>query len=281
MRAAFDAFGAAPVRMDAMDAAGGRDTDESDDAVRRYRSIFISDLHLGTPGCQAGALLDFWALTMIDASIERVLIFSYPAMVVLFTSVRDRAPPSRRVLLAAALTYIGIFFTMGGFDLTELRANLLGALLVLGSALSYAIYFIVGERYTREVGSAPFTVFAMTAATLCLVPHFWLTRDAGAELAAITPAAWGLLLVIGVVCMFIPASLQAEGVRRIGAQRGAVLSTVGPPTTVVLAWALLGERLNGWQWLGIALIVAGILALDLARQAGRDRAAAGTIDAER
>jgi drug/metabolite transporter (DMT)-like permease len=131
------------------------------------------------------------------------------------------------------------------------------------------------------VGSAPFTVFAMTAATLCLVPHFWLTRDAGAELAAITPAAWGLLLVIGVVCMFIPASLQAEGVRRIGAQRGAVLSTVGPPTTVVLAWALLGERLNGWQWLGIALIVAGILALDLARQAGRDRAAAGTIDAER
>lgn len=213
----------------------------------------------------AGALLDFWALTMIHASIERVLIFSYPAMVVLFTSVRDRSPPSRRVLHAAALTYLGIFFTMGGFDLAELRANLFGALLVLGSALTYAIYFIVSERYTREVGSAPFTVFAMTAAAACLVLHFALTRDAGAELADITPGAWLLLALIGVVCMFFPASLQAEGVRRIGAQRGAVLSTVGPPTTVVLAWALLGERLNAWQWLGIALIVAGILALDLAR----------------
>ena len=67
--------------------------------------------------------------------------------------------------------------------------------------------------------------------------------------------------------MFLPALLQAEGVRRIGAQRGAVLSTVGPPTTVLIAWALLGERLGGWQWLGIALIVGGILALDLARAA--------------
>ena len=172
-------------------------------------------------------------------------------------------------LLATALSYLGIFFTMGGFDLVELRANLFGAMLVLGSALSYAIYFIVSEKYTREVGSAPFTVFAMTAATLCLVAHFGLTRDAGAELAAITPAAWLLLLLIGVVCMFVPASLQAEGVRRVGAQRGAVLSTVGPPTTVVLAWALLGERLNPWQWLGILLIVAGILALDLARAAAQ------------
>ena len=219
----------------------------------------------------AGALLDFLALTMIDASIERVLIFSYPAMVVLFTSLRDRRPPPRRVLLAAALTYLGIFFTMGGFDLVELRANLVGALLVLGSALSYAIYFLVSERYTREVGSSRFTLFAMTAAAAFLIPHFLLRHDAVAELAAITPAGWALLALIAVLCMFLPALLQAEGVRRIGAQRGAVLSTVGPPTTVVLAWALLGERLNGWQWLGIALIVAGILALDLARAAGGAR----------
>jgi drug/metabolite transporter (DMT)-like permease len=219
----------------------------------------------------AGALLDFMALTMIDASIERVLIFSYPAMVVLFTALRDRQPPPRRVLAAAALTYLGIFFTMGGFDLTELRANLFGAVLVLGSALSYAVYFLVSEKYTRELGSPRFTLFAMTAAAACLIPHFIFTRDAAAELAAITPAAWLLLALISVLCMFLPALLQAEGVRRIGAQRGAVLSTVGPPTTVLLAWALLGERLGGWQWLGIALIVGGILALDLARAAGHPK----------
>lgn len=212
-----------------------------------------------------GALLDFFALTMIDASIERVLIFSYPAMVVLFVSVRDRQAPGLRVLAAVGLTYVGIFFTMGGFDLAELRANLLGALLVIGSALTYAIYFLVSERYTRQIGSARFTLFAMTAAPMCLLIHFFATTDAVAQLTAIRPAAWLLLAALSVLCMFLPALFQAEGVRRIGAQRGAVLSTVGPPTTALLAWALLGERLTGWQWLGVVMIVVGILVLDLTR----------------
>lgn len=212
-----------------------------------------------------GALLDFFALTLIDASIERVLIFSYPAMVVLFVSVRDRQAPGLRVLAAVGLTYVGIFFTMGGFDLAELRANLVGALLVIGSALTYAIYFLVSERYTREIGSARFTLFAMTAAPLCLLIHFFASEDAVTELTAIRPAAWLLLAALSVLCMFLPALFQAEGVRRIGAQRGAVLSTVGPPTTALLAWALLGERLSGWQWLGVVMIVVGILVLDLSR----------------
>lgn len=212
----------------------------------------------------AGALLDFLALTMIDASIERVLIFSYPAMVVIFTATRDRRWPSPRVQAATALTYLGIFFTMGGFDLAELRANVFGALLVIGSALSYAIYFIVSETYTRSVGSARFTLIAMTAATACLVPHYLFFHGA-AEVATIDSTGWMLLVGIAVFCMFLPASFQAEGVRRIGAERGAVLSTVGPPTTVVLAFVLLDERLSAWQWTGMALIVLGILVLDLAR----------------
>jgi drug/metabolite transporter (DMT)-like permease len=212
-----------------------------------------------------GAMLDFVALSMIEASVERVLIFSYPAMVVLFTSVRDRRRPANRVLLAVGLTYVGIFFTVGGFDMAELRANLLGALLVIGSALSYAVYFIVSEKYTRAIGSARYTLFAMSAAPLCLLVHFGVQRDF-VELTTISEPAWLLLFGIAVLCMFLPASLQAEGVRRIGAERGAVLSTVGPPTTVVFAWALLGERLNVWQFLGIALIVGGILALDLSQR---------------
>lgn len=236
------------------------------------RAVFMAAL-AGALCYYVGALLDFAALTMIDASIERVLIFSYPAMVVLFTSVRDREWPSQRVLAATALTYLGIFFTMGGLDLEELRANLFGALLVIGSALSYAIYFLVGEKYTRSVGSARFTLLAMTAATACLAPHYLIVHGT-ADLASLGTEAWLLLLGIAVFCMFLPASLQAEGVRRIGAQRGAVLSTVGPPTTVVLAWGLLGERLSAWQWAGMALIVLGILVLDLARSSARtaDRA---------
>jgi drug/metabolite transporter (DMT)-like permease len=217
----------------------------------------------------AGAMLDFIALTMIAASIERVLIFSYPAMVVLYVSIRERRKPKPAVLAALLLTYVGIFFTMGGFDFEALRANWFGALLVIGSALTYAIYFLVSEKFTREIGSSRFALIAMTAAPLCLVPHFLVTRDI-AELTVIEPQAWLLLALLAVLCMFLPALFQAEGVRRIGAQRGAVLSTVGPPTTVLLAWLLLDERLILWQWLGVALIVLGILALDLERSRKSD-----------
>jgi len=153
---------------------------------------------------------------------------------------------------------------VGGFDLTELRANLLSALFVIGSALSYAIYFLVSETYTRSVGSARFTLIAMTAATVCLGPHYLFLHGAE-ELVTIAPTGWLLVIGIALFCVFLPVSLQAEGVRRIGAERGAVLSTVGPPTTVILAYVLLGERLSAWQWAGIALTVLGIMMLDLAR----------------
>lgn len=218
-----------------------------------------------------GAMIDFIALTMIDASVERVLIFSYPAMVVIAVSLRDRQWPSRSVVMAALLTYIGIFFTMGGFDLMTLKANLLGASLVIGSAMTYAVYFLVSEKYTRQIGSSRFALFAMTAAPACLVPHYLWTEGLAA-MGDITPFGWLLLLALAVLCMFLPALLQAEGVRRIGAQIGAVLSTVGPPTTVVIAWWVLDERLNLWQWLGMALIVLGILTLELARARARGRA---------
>jgi drug/metabolite transporter (DMT)-like permease len=213
-----------------------------------------------------GALTDFYALTMIDASIERVLLFSYPAMVVLFTSLRARRWPSRSVVTAAAMAYAGIFFAIGGFDQHAFRANLLGAGLVLISALTYAIYFMIGEKYTRQIGSARYTLFAMSAAAVALLLHT-LLRHGVSGIAAIPPLGWWWLILLGVLCMFVPALMQAEGMRRIGAQRGSVVSTMGPPTTVLLAWALLGERLSGWQIAGVVLIIASVLLLELRRAA--------------
>ncbi len=75
-----------------------------------------------------------------------------------------------------------------------------------------------------------------------------------------------MLGVLGVFVMFVPALMQAEGVRRIGAQRGRTGLDRGPPTTILLAWLLLDERMTGWQLAGVALIVGGILVLDFAQR---------------
>jgi len=234
--------------------------------IRRTRPRAIAAAAFAGVLCYyAGAMTDFYALTLIDAGVERVLIFSYPAMVVAIGATRARRWPSRTTVVATLLTYVGIFLVVGGFDLAALRANHVGAGYVLLAALSFAIYFLIGERYTREMGSARFTLFSMTAAAVALGVHVGV-RDGLGSVASLEAAGWALLLAISIACMFIPALMQSEGVRRIGAQRAALVSTVGPPTTLFAAWLLLGERMNGWQYAGVALILLGILALDVAKR---------------
>jgi drug/metabolite transporter (DMT)-like permease len=102
----------------------------------------------------------------------------------------------------------------------------------------------------------------MSSAGVLLAVHFLVFRSVG-ELAVLGAYDWLLLAILGIACMFVPGLLQAEGMKRVGAQRAAIGSTIGPPTTIVLAAIFLGERLNGWQMLGTALIVASVLVLSL------------------
>lgn len=211
-----------------------------------------------------GAMTDFLALTMIEASLERSLLFSYPAIVLLLHSLLTRSWPHPLSLAGAVATYAGIFLAVGGFDAAELRQNLAGAALVMVSAISYAVYYLIGERCTRIIGSTRFTLYSMTAATVALTLHLFIAGDP-ASVAQVGPDGWLLLAALATICMFFPALMQSEGMRRIGAQRGSVVSTLGPPTTLAAGWAFLGERLTPTQITGSALIVASVLAIEWLR----------------
>ena len=239
---------------------------DSDHALRPMRGRAILAAAIAGITCYyVGALLDFWALTLIDASIERVLLFSYPALVVTISSCMRRRAPEGRLVAAMLVTYLGIFFVMGGIDLHELTQNLFGAGLVLIAALTTAIYFLIGERYTHELGSTRFAAIGMSASAVMLAIHFALFRSF-AEFATLRAYDWLLLVILSFACMFIPGLLQAEGMRRVGAQRAAIGSTVGPPTTIALAALFLGERLNVWQLLGTAMIVGSVLMMSLGKR---------------
>jgi drug/metabolite transporter (DMT)-like permease len=208
-----------------------------------------------------GTLLDFYALTLIAASIERVLLFSYPSMVVVLFSAIYREWPARRVVAALALTYLGILMVVTGFDLGVLRNNLAGAGLVLACALTSAIYYVATDHWARSLGSIAFTLYALTAAALCLIVHV-LVRHSGPTPVWNMHTAW-LMAGIVVFATVLPMLSMAEGVMRVGVQRAAVVSSIGPPTTILLGAWLLGERLSAPQWLGVTAIVAGILVLEV------------------
>jgi drug/metabolite transporter (DMT)-like permease len=235
-------------------------------ARRPPTAAVVAAVLAGVVGYYVGALVDFWALTMIDASVERVLLFSYPAMVVMINAVLKRAIPSRSTIVAVLVAWLGIWFAMGGVDLHVLTANLFGAALVLVAALTTAIYFLIGERYTHALGSARFAAIAMCSAAVMLAGHFLIFRST-AEFGPYDAYVWSLLTVLALACMFIPGLMQAEGVRRVGAETGAIASTVGPPTTIVLAALFFDERLNFWQVLGSAMIVGSVLVMSLRKKA--------------
>jgi drug/metabolite transporter (DMT)-like permease len=210
-----------------------------------------------------GTLFNFYALTLIDASVERVLLFSYPSIVVLLHALLYRTWPSGRVLAALGLTYAGILMVVSGFDLAIFRANMAGAGFVLVCSLTFALYYLASDRWTPRIGSVAFTVYAMTAATACLLVHYAAVGRPHALPVDLEIA--GLFAGLVVIATVFAMLAMSEGVRRIGAQRAAVVSTVGPPITILLGASLLGERLTVPQWLGVALIVGGVFVLEALR----------------
>ena len=208
-----------------------------------------------------GALANFYALTLIQANVERALLFSYPAMVIIFQALWLRQWPPAATIIALSFTSLGIFFVTGAMD-TQLSAEQLeGVIWVLFCSLTIAIYFMMSAPLTQRLGAGNFTAIAMSTAGVAFFVHYqwlgephWLIMD-GFALAT--------MLGLVIFATILPLFFVAEGVRRIGASRGALISTIGPPATAVMAFFLLGETLTAAQIAGSLLIIASVGALEL------------------
>lgn len=208
-----------------------------------------------------GSLANFYALTLIDASVERSLLFTYPALVVLLSVALGLEPVKRSTLVALITTFIGIALVVGIDSAEVLDANIEGALWVFFCALTIATYFLISARLSPGMGSAMFTLLAMGAAGAAFSAHYelrhgWLNLRMSAE-------AWTWLGALILIATIVPLSLMAEGVRRIGSQRAAFASTIGPPAAAVMAVLFLGEQMTRFQLLGIVIVVGSIVYLEV------------------
>ena len=214
-----------------------------------------------------GALANFYALTIIDASVERALLFAYPIFVVLITTAIDRKPPSPRVVLALLLTSLGVVLVTDALSTTLTDAQWSGMGWIGFCSISIALYFLIRGELTQRLGSGLFTLIAMTAAAIGFAGHYQVVQ--GWQNIAMGAEAWVTLGGLVVFSTVLPLFLMAEGIRRVGASRASVISTLGPPATAIMAYELTGEVLSAGQLLGIGLVLVGVLALEL----GRARAA--------
>ncbi len=214
----------------------------------------------GVLGYYLAGVLDFTALTMIDVSVERVLLFSFPIFVLVLDSLRRRRLPPRRQFLALILAEAGIVLVMGVADIDLFLANLEGGLWAIASAFVFAVYYMMNQALGPRLGSARMAMSAIVGATLGTGLHFLITTPLG-NLATAWPA-FGWIAVMALFCSVIPFLLITEGIRRVGASRSALISTVGPVATLVLAWLLLEETMAWEQLAGAALVILSIMALE-------------------
>ena len=167
------------------------------------------------------------------------------------------------MILALLLTTLGVVLVTGALN-SRLTANQWsGMAWILFCSMSIAIYTLISGELTQRLGSGLFTLTAMTAAAVGMAVHY--QTCAGWENVDLSVAAWWTLAALVVFSTVLPLFLMAEGVRRIGASQASLISTLGPPATAIMAQELTGEILAPAQWLGIALVLIGVMALEVRR----------------
>lgn len=214
---------------------------------------------LGLLGYYGASILDFIGLQYITASLERLILFTYPTLTILIGVLFMGKRASRRELGALLLSYagIGLAFAHDLHVAGDTRSVLIGAGFVFGSAISYAFYQAGSEPAIRSMGAARFTALAMLVSTGATLLHFVVSQPMG---ALVQPAPVYLhALGMAVFSTVLPVFMTSAAIRRIGASKTALIGTLGPILTIFFGAWLLGEPLSAWQLGGATLVLAGVL----------------------
>jgi drug/metabolite transporter (DMT)-like permease len=222
------------------------------------RRDWLSIAWLGFIGYYLSSLVDFIGLQYVTAALERLMLYLYPTIVVVLSAIFFRQRITGRIVVALALSYVGIVLVFAR-DLQlagDPRELWLGGALVFASSFLYACYLVGVGPVIARLGSMRFIALAMLTSALFIFIHFLATRPSSALLV---PARVHLLsLTMAVFSTVLPTYLIAEAIKRIGANRTSLLGSMGPLFTIWLGSWLLDEPVHAIQLIGAALVLAGV-----------------------
>ncbi|WP_445660661.1 DMT family transporter [Acinetobacter sp. F16] len=223
----------------------------------------------GLIGYYLASWLDFAGLMYISASLERIILFLYPTMTVLASSIIYKQSLSFKSLFAILLSYGGTVIVM-----LQEQSNVphqsnfwLGASLVFASAVAFASYLLLTPRLIQKFGSWNFTGLALSIACIGTLTHYLIAIPNPIGLLAQLPSAviwYGVGL--GFMVTVLPTVLLMQSIERLGASQSAMIASIGPILTIILATFFLGEKMNAIQWFGCGLNIAGVMMITLSKK---------------
>lgn len=213
---------------------------------------------LGILGYYCAAILDFAGLTFISASLERLILYLYPALTVIMLAIAGKIPLDTKLIIALIMSYLGVVVAFQG-ELAITNNMLKGVLLVFGSALCFAFFMILSKKYIIKLGAIRFTAIAMIGATMTTVLHHQSVMSY--DLSDLSSSIWLIGLGLAILTTVIPAFLLSGGLARIGPGLAAITSMLGPVATLFFAWMILDEPITAYHITGACLTILGILLL--------------------
>ncbi len=211
---------------------------------------------LGMSGYYLSSFLDFLGLQYISASLERLILYLSPTMVMLLGLLIYKRSITRWQALGMAVSYSGIVLVFAHEIALQGSDAVLGASLVFVSALLYAIYLVYSGELVQRLGSLRLVGWATTVACVCCIAQFALLRPMSAAL--VPTAVLGLSLINALVCTVAPVLMIMMAVERVGPGITSQAGMVGPIATLLMGVLILDEALTLWVIGGAALVISGI-----------------------
>lgn len=215
---------------------------------------------LGLLGYYLSSFLDFLGLRYITASLERLILFLSPSLVVLISAFWFKRPVERRQWLAMALSYAGVVLVFA-HDLSFGGSSevLLGSLFVFGSALSYSVYLICSGELIKRVGPTRLVAYAMLVSCVACIVQFFVIHPASVLIQPM--GVYGYSIIHATLNTVVPVFMLMWAVALIGAPTASLLGMLGPVSVLFLASWFLDEPVTVWQMAGTALVLAGVFVL--------------------
>ncbi len=219
---------------------------------------------LGFSGYYLASMLDFYGLMFITASLERLILYLGPTFVMVLAVLILKKRVTSRQWVAAGISYAGVLLVFGhellepagGVVAASVAHTSLGAVLVLGSALSYSGYLLASGEVVARLGSLRLTGLASTVAGLLCLLHFAAVHPLSAIVVP-EPVLW-MSVLNALLCTVMPVLATMMAIERIGPAMSSQVGMIGPLATIGLGVWLLGEPLTAWVLAGTALVLLGV-----------------------
>ena len=214
----------------------------------------------GFVGYYLASLFDFIGLTYIKASLERIILFLYPTIVLLLNRYFLKTKITSKQLLAISITYIGIIIAFGQEVQFSGNETYIGGAFILISAFTYASYLVGSGWLIPKFGAVKFTAYVMLVSCICVFAHYGIAGSFD-----IFNFPWQVYLLGFLIAIFatvIPSFLVSESIKHISSSNFAIIAAIGPISTIILAVIFLEEKLSLLQYFGTLIVILGIVLIN-------------------